>query len=86
MLNMKCHYTLTILDKYFDQFYWHSISKRVHVIAVWRIQEFMITIQYANEVLTHGLIERVLIGWKFGQFEILQDFTSWFQSCMQIWS
>ena len=40
--------------------------------------EFKVTVQYANEVLAHGLIERVLIGWKFGQFEILQDFTSWF--------
>ena len=64
MLNMKFHYTLSILDKYFDQLYWHSISKRVHAIAVWRIQEFVITIQYANEILAHDLVERVVIGWK----------------------
>ena len=28
--------------------------------------EFKVTVQYANEVLAHDLIERVLIGWKFG--------------------
>ena len=64
MLNMIFHYTRKILDKYFDQFYCHSISKRVCAIAVWRIQEFVITIQYANEILAHDLVERVVIGWK----------------------
>ena len=63
-MNVEFHYILTILNNYFDQLYWHSISKRVHVIAVWRIQEFLITIQYANEILAHDLVERVVIGWK----------------------
>ena len=55
---MKFHYTLTILDNYFDQYYRHSISKRVHAVEVWRIQEFIVTVQYANEVLALDLLER----------------------------
>ena len=51
MLNMKFYHTLTILDNYFDQYYWHSISKGFCAVEVWRIQEFMVTVQYANEVL-----------------------------------
>ena len=35
---MKFHYILTILNNYFDQFYWHSISKRFCAVAVWRNQ------------------------------------------------
>ena len=34
------------------------------MIALWRIQEFVITIQYANEILAHDLVERVVIEWK----------------------
>ena len=75
MLNMKFLYILTILNNYFDQFYCHSIFKRSVQL---QYGEFKVTVQHANEVLAHGLIERVLICWKFGQFEILQDFTSWF--------
>ena len=64
MLNLKFQYILTMLNNYLDQFYWHSISKRARAIAVWRIQEFMIIIQYANKILAHDLVERVVIGWK----------------------
>ena len=60
MLKMKFHYILTILNNYFDQFYRHSISKRVHAVTVWGIQG---NIQYANEVLALDLLEIVLIGW-----------------------
>ena len=49
--------------------------------AVWRIQEFVITIQYANEILAHDLVEIVLIGWHSAQFRMLQDFTSWCEGC-----
>ena len=71
MLNMKFHYILTILNNYFDQFYWHSISISVHVIAVWRIKDFVVTIQYANEILGYDLIEIVLIGWCSAQCRML---------------
>ena len=60
MLNTKFHYILTILNNYFDQFYWHSISKRVRAVTVWRIQG---NVQYANEVLALDLLKIVLIGW-----------------------
>ena len=61
MLNMKFHYILTILNNYFDQFYWHSISKRV---VQFQYGEFKVTVQYANEVLALDLLEIVLVGWK----------------------
>ena len=78
MLNMKFHYILTILNNYFDQFYWHSISKRVHAVTVWRIHG---NVQYANEVLALDLLEIVLIGWHSARFRMLQDFTSWCEGC-----
>ena len=67
-----------ILNNYFDQFYWHSISKRVHAVTVWRIQG---NIQYANKVLALDLLEIVLIGWHSARFRMLQDFTSWCEGC-----
>ena len=62
MLNMKFHYILTILNNYFDQFYIVFLKGSMQL----QYGEFKVTVQYANEVLAHGLIERVLIGWEFG--------------------
>ena len=78
MLNMKFHYILTILNNYFDQFYWHSISKEFVQL---QYAEFKVTVQYANEVLALELLEIVLIGWHSAQFRMLQDFTSWCEEC-----
>ena len=75
---MKFHYILTILNNYFDQFCWHSISKRVHAVTVWKIHG---NVQCANEVLALDLLEIVLIGWHSAQFRMLQDFTSWCEGC-----
>ena len=60
---MKFHCILTILNNYFDQFYWYSISKAM-AIAVGKIQEFMLTIQGANEILTYDMVETAMIGCK----------------------
>ena len=75
---MKFHYILTILNNYLDQFYLHSISKRVCAVTIWRIQG---NVQYANEVLALDLLEIVLIGWHSARFRMLQDFTSWCEGC-----
>ena len=65
-------------------YYWHSVSKKVPVqLKYGEYKSFTITV-YANVVLADDLIETVLIGCKICSIEILQDFTSWFQSCMQI--
>ena len=52
------------------------------ICSIWDLAgfHFLVPELYTNLVLAHDLVETVLIDWNFAQFEILQDFTSWFQN------